>query len=240
MLLMNICKKLKEKSIATEDLLLFLNGYFSKCIPKSSTLHEIFDEINYQKLWDFWNYHLLEEIIQGFLADDSEITTWIETYKQDLKSYKVTTKLFDVIAEADVDSSYVSPSKEEQPVRYNQQYYQPLSLKLKMKFTDHTLNYIDDLWRDCAELYGLPPYVALFDSIHKGCVQIVWFIPSHLAPQIRSTTPVSADFFHKHEITRVELGGECIYQEEEDNCKVYTYVQVNWHLEPECANQIMD
>ena len=216
MLVMNICKKLKEKPIDVEDLLMFLKSFFSaENLPKSSTLHEIFDEIHHQKLWDFWNYYLLEEIVQAVAADDSEIKSWIKTYKQDLKSYKITTKLFDFIAEADSDSSTVSPSKEEQQVKYNQQYYQPLSLKLKMKFTDHALTYIDELWSEYAELHGLPPYVALLDSIHKGCVSIVWLIPSHLAPRIRSTTPLSADFYHKHEITRVQLGEECIYQEEE-------------------------
>ena len=66
--------------------------------------------------------------------------------------------------------------------------------------------------------------MALLDCIHKGCVSIVWLIPSHLAPQIRSTTPLSVDFYRKHEITRVELGEEWIYQEEEEHHKVYMYV----------------
>ena len=229
MLLMNTCRKLKEKPINVEDFVMFLTSYMyftMECISKSSSLHEIFETITRHKLCDYWNYCALEEIVKGFAANDPEMTSWIDTYKQDLKSYKVTTKLIDHIAASDDCIASVSPSEKEQPARYDQQYYQQLSLKLKMKFTDRTLVYIDDLWSEYAELYGLPPYVALLDCIHRGCVSIVWVIPSHLAPQIRSTTPLSADFYRKHEITRVELGEECIYQEEEEPHKVYMYVHM--------------
>ena len=229
MLLMNTCRKLKEKPINVEDFVMFLTSYMyftMECISKSSSIHEIFEAITRHKLWDYWNYCALEEIVKGFAANDPEMTSWIEGYKQDLKSYKVTTKLIDHIATSDDCIASVSPSEEEQPARYDQQYYQKLSLKLKMKFTDQTLVYIDDLWSEYAELYGLPPYVALLDCIHKGCVSIVWLIPSHLAPQIHSTSTPLADFYRKHEITRVELGEECIYQEEEEHHKVHMYVPI--------------
>ena len=222
-LLMNVCRKLREKSINFEDLQTFLTGCFSpgECIPEAFNMNKIFEAITRHKLWDFWNYYALERIVQAVVADDPDISSWIETYKQQLKAYKITTKLIDQIAATNADSDYVSPSEERQPARYDQQYYQKLSLKLKMSFTDHTLDYIDDLWNEYAELYGLPSRVALLDSIHDGCVSIVWLIPSHLAPQIRSTTPHSADFYRKHEITRVELGEEYIYQEKEEHQKVY-------------------
>ena len=221
MLLMNTCRQLREKSINVKDFQMCLTACFSlECITKSCSIHEIFEVITHHKLWDYWNYYPLEKIVQGFAADDSEMISWIETYKRDLKSYKVTTKLIDHIAKSD----YTSPLPPTELARYNPQYYQRLSLKLRIKFTDETLTYIDDLWNEFAELYNLPPYVALLDRIHKGCVLIVWFIPSQLVPQVRSTTPLSADFYRKHEIARVELGEECIYQEEEENRKVYVPV----------------
>ena len=94
-LLKNTCKKLKEKSVDPKELHTFLTSYFSpaECIPNSSDLNEVFDVLNLNKLWDYWNYCPLEEIINGFAADDQEIISWVETYKQDLKSYKVTTTL---------------------------------------------------------------------------------------------------------------------------------------------------
>ena len=83
------------------------------------------------------------------------------------------------------------------------------------------MNYIDQLWNKVAELYGLPPHVAILDSIHEGCVLIVWHIPSHIAPQILNAAPPSDEFYIKHEITRVEYGGEGVYQEGEVNVLSY-------------------
>ena len=216
-LLTNICKKLREKPMDFTELQMFFTSFFSlgECIAKSSNIHETFDMLTRHKLWDYWNYYPLERLVQAFAADDEEIQSWVEAYKQDLRSYKLTTKLIDHIA---ADSSYGSPSEEEQlerPARYDRRYYSKLSIKLKMKFSDHTLHYIEDLWKEFAELYDLPPHTALLDSISKGCVLIIWLVPTHLAPQILLTVPHSDDFYRKHEIMRVEFGGKCIYQEKE-------------------------
>ena len=145
------------------------------------------------------------------MADDTETASWIEDYIQNLKSYKVSTKLFDYISAAELDSTV--DESEEQPARYDKRYYQKLSVKLKMKCSDQTMDYIDDLWDEMSGLYGLPPCVALLDSVRKGCVLIVWYIPSHIAPKILEAPPPSDEFYHKHGITRVEYGGEGIYQE---------------------------
>ena len=202
-----------------QDLQTFLTGCFvpGECIPKTSNMNKIFEAITRHRLWDFWNYDALERIVQAVAADDPEISSWIKTYKQDLKSYKITTKLVDHIAVMNADSDHISSEEERQPARYDQQYYIKLSIKLRMNFTNRTLDYIDDLWKEYAELYGLLPYVTLLDHIHQSSV---WLIPACLVPQIRGTTPVSADFYRKHGIARVELGEECIYQEEEEHHKV--------------------
>lgn len=215
MLLLNTYRKLKEKPIKVEDFQFFLASLFpSECIPKSSSVHELFEAITRQKLWDYWNYYQLEQIVQEFVADDREMISWMKTYQQDLKSFKATTKLIDHIPAARADSEYMSLSAERQPARYDQRYYLSLSIKLKIEFTDHTLLYIDDLWNEFADLYGLPPRVALFDHVRRGCVSIVWCIPSHLTSEICSAKPLSADFCCKHKIMRVEFGEKCIYQEE--------------------------
>ena len=218
-LLMNACKKLKEKQIDFEDFQTFLRSFFppGECIPRSSNMNEIFEAITRHKLWNYWNYHSLKEIVTVFAADDPDILLWIETYRQDLESYMVTTKLIHHIATVGD-----SPLEEKQLATADQRYYKKLSCKLKMKFTDQSLKYIDDLWKEVANLYGLPPYVALLHHIQKGCISIVWLIPSHLAPKILSVrvAPPSVDFYRKHAITRVILGDECIYHEEEERHKV--------------------
>ena len=84
------------------------------------------------------------------------------------------------------------------------------------------MEYIDDLWHEMSGLYDVPRYLILLDSVRKGCVAIVWRIPSGIAPKILEAPPPSDKFYRKHGITRVEYGGECIYQEGE--------VQILCHL----------
>ena len=224
LLLMKACRKLRETPINFEDLQTFLTSCFSpgECIPRSSNINEIFEAITRHKLWDYWNYYPLEGVVQEFVPDDPELTSWIETYRQDLEAYKVMTKLIDHIPMVSESSFTLDEEQLDPATKYDKRYYQTLSFKLKMEFTDHSLKYIDDLWNKFSNLHCLPPRVALFDSICKGCISIVWLIPSHLAPQIRNTTPL-ADFYRKHEITRVELGEECIYQEENHHKVLYVY-----------------
>ena len=214
-LLKNICSKLAGRKINMKELRVFLRTFYPReCIPQSADIHDIFEALSCNKLWDSWNYLPLKKIVEGFAADDKELASLIDTYKQDLKSYKATTKLIDRISVAESDST-VDESEEEEPARYDKKYYRTLSLKLKTKFTDQTMEYIDDLWDEIADLYDLPRYVILLDSIREGCVLIVWRIPSHVAPKILEAPPPSDEFYRKHEITRVEYGGEGIYQEGE-------------------------
>ena len=199
-------------------------GTFSpgKCIPHSGDIHEIFEALSRNKLWDSWNYLPIKKVVEEFAADDKELASLIEAYKQDLKSYKATTKLIDHIAAAESDST-VDESEEEEhdkPARYDKRFYRTLSLKLKTKFTDQTMEYIDKLWKEIADLYVLPRYVILLDSVRKGCVSIVWRIPCHIAPKILNAPPPSEEVYRKYEIMRVEYGGEGIYQEG----KVHVYI----------------
>ena len=123
----------------------------------------------------------------------------------------MTTKLIDAADSVPI----VDRSKEQlaKPARNGKQYYQTLSVKLGAEFTDQTMDYIDNFWKKFAELHNLPPHVAILDSIHEGCVSIVWRIPSHIAPKILDAAPPSDEFYRSHGITRVEYGGEAIYQE---------------------------
>ena len=212
-MLIKVRRKMREKPINAEDLKFFINGIFhGEYIPNSSDINEIFEAVNRHRLWDYWNYYPLENIVLVFAIDDPKLTFLMETYRQDLESYKVTTKIIHHIAAVNA-----MPSEEEdheQPARYDRRYYQTLSLKLNTRVTVRSLKYIDDLWNKFANLYNLPPRVALLDHIHRGCVSVVWYIPSYLAPQIH-LAPLSNAFYRKHEITRVEFDGRCIYQEDE-------------------------
>jgi len=219
-LLKHSCKKLREKNIDMKDVCRFLEGLFppGDCIPDSSSIDDIFKAISHNKLWDYWNYSPLQKIVQEFVGDDQELKAQIETYKKDLASYKASTKLVDYIEAVNsshrgVDLLLEEEEQGQQPAKYDSRYYRKLTAKLETKFTSHTLEYLDDLWKEFSDLYNLPPLVTLLDCVLKNSITIVWLIPSCLAPQIHKAAPCSVDFYLKHRITKVEFDGVCIYQE---------------------------
>ena len=87
-------------------------------------------------------------------------------------------------------------------------------ISFKLEEPDGRLEQVEQLWNEFAHHCGLPLHVARLRSITEGSVLIVWRIPSHIATKILEAPP-SDEFYHKHGITRVEYGGECIYQEGE-------------------------
>lgn len=236
-LLMKSCKKFREKQINIKDFCWFIKNLFppGDFIHKSSSIDDIFSVMSQNKLWDYWNYSLLQDIVQQFVGDDQEVMSWIETYKIDLLHYKATTKLVDYIdsdpSGDDLPSEEGRPEEpEQQPVKYDRRHFHALSFKLEAKFTTHTLQYLDDLWKEFSELYNLSPLVTLLEHVHT--VSIVWLIPPHLADQIlrKAPPPHSVDFYCKHQITRVEFDGVCIYPKTEEYAEVYLLLLPNRNM----------
>jgi len=112
------------------------------------------------------------------VGDDKDMKAQFKTYKEDLASYKATMRLVDYIAVVDSypsgeDSSSEEQVEEQEPAKYDRRYYHKLSVILQTKFTSHTLEYLDDLWKEFADLYNLPPLQTLLDHTIRGDVSYV-------------------------------------------------------------------
>lgn len=123
---------------------------------------------------------MLEKVVREFMGDDQEMMSLIETYKKDLTAYKTTTKLVEYAILSEHQRTHYE---------YDRQYYSELTFKLETMFTDHTLEYIENLWNEFAALYNLPLHVALLQCIHKEPVSVVRFISSQLADIIHDGAP---------------------------------------------------
>ena len=60
---------------------------------------------------------------------------------------------------------------------------------LKMKtggvnITDHSLKYVKDLWESLQNRFLLPGHILVLHKIGKGCLEIMWRIPSELAAYV--------------------------------------------------------
>ena len=221
-LLANVYSTLQQKGIDVREFLLFVVARFppGDCIPHTGDLAEIFEAITRNRLWDFLNYQPLEDIVQHFGGNDEKMKDCMKEYKAHLVGFKACTKILNYLSVVESDSSFdESDSDSDQPNlpkprRYDVRYYRKLSLKLKVKVTDQSLSYIDDIWRSVSEYLMLPPLSVLLDHICKGSLTVVWLIPTGLVPQSLKRIRQGSDFFQQNSIVSVTLDDQCVYNEE--------------------------
>ena len=222
-----VCDRLFKNGVNTEQFWLFVTNQFppGECIPPPpASLTEIFQAITCHGLWDFWHYSPLVHIVKIFGASDPEMEGWVETYQNDLRAYLLVTKLEDYL-ESDFDDTDHPPANH---AKYDPRYYQ--AVKWKTEFTDHSLQYLADVWNMFSCRYLLPdsPQTALLDRVGKGCFSITWLIPSHMIPSLIDKIQSDTDFFRKHCILSVTVGEECVYEEVTDErtlvSSLYTFL----------------
>lgn len=209
-----VCNKLFNLGIDIEQIRCFVKKQFPPgdfIPPPPATLMEIFDAVTYHGMWDYFHYSPLVQIARNFGAGDSEIESWVQTYKEDLKAYSLVAKLEDYI-KADLDIS--DPPKENR-AKYDPHYCHPV--EWKTKFTDNSLQYLAEVWEIFSSHYLVPesPPTALLDCVSKGCYSITWLIPSDMTSLIitRRIDEIGTNFFSEHRISRVTVGNQRVYEE---------------------------
>ena len=212
--------KLQEKTLDIQEFRLFVIARFppGDCIPQSENLGNVFEAITRNGLWDFWNYQLLEDIVHQFGGDDKQMEDWMNKYKADLVGFKICTKIIHYLRVVESDSSF-DESDQDQPTqqklaKYDRKYFRKLSLRLKVKVTDQSLSYIDDIWRSVSEYLLLPPLAAILDCICKGSITVVWLIPIGLVPQLLKQIRQAGDFFQQQNIESVTVDDQCVYDKQ--------------------------
>lgn len=212
-----VCNKLLKNGVDTEEFHLYVINQFppGKCIPQPpANLMEVFKAITHHGLWDYHHYSPLVRIAKRFGAGDTEIDSWVNTYKKDVKAYSIVANLKDYI---DVTAPPAAKT-----AKYDPRYFTPV--EWKTEFVDHSLQYLTEVWEFFSSHYLVPdsPPTALLDSVREGCYSVTWLIPSGLIPQLIKRVKSDATFFQQHRILRVTVRDECIYQHED------TLVSFRW------------
>ena len=213
-----VCTRLSKNGVDIHQFLQYAKsrfhpGYF---IPLSPTnLTEIFDSITDHGMWDYFHCSPLLHVVQTFGAGDPEMKVWVQSYMKDLKSYRSVKKI-EAFIESDNDE--LDASTEPPPARrakYDSRYCCQMEWKTRFG-TDHTLEYLTDVWEMFSLCYLDPdsPQTALLDRIREGCISVTWLIPSYLVPQLTKRAKINTKFFQKHGILKVTVSDQCIYEEE--------------------------
>ena len=218
-----MCERLVKNGANIELVRLFVKNQFP---PFPAGLIEIFGAITHHGLWDYLHYFPLVKIVQRFGAQDLELETYVETYKKDIKSFCLVTKVENVI-DADLYFADIPPAKKakyttdvdeahfppEERAKNNLHYCCPV--EWKTEFIDHSLQYLAEIWEvfSCRYLQPNSPPTALLNHVHEGCFSVTWLVPSYLIPALSKRAKTDTDFFQQHHIVRVTVGEECIYED---------------------------
>ena len=217
-LVRKVTRKLKKRDVDMEDFRLYILNLFppGDIIPDTVSVADIFEAVSCHQLWDYLNYTPIEEIAKEFGGDDIELRGWIDDYKSELAGFKATTKIVDYIKlcsdEQEIADSDQSLRKD--IARYDSRYCRKLTVKLKSRVTEKSLDYIDQFWRSIADHFLLPSLSVLLDSIQEGCVEVTWLVPTLSALQIQANIQDSTQFLAKLEVIRVIMEGEILYDED--------------------------
>ena len=217
-LVRKVRSKLGGKDIDMKDFRLYILNLFppGDIIPDTVSVADIFEAVSRHQLWDYSHCTPIEEISKEFGGDDLELRGWIDDYKSELAGFKATTKIVDYI-KACSDEKEIADSDQslrEDIARYDRRYCYKLTVKLKSRVTEKSLDYIDQFWRSIADHFLLPSLSALLDSIQEGCVEVTWLVPTLSALQIQANIQDSTQFLENLEVIRVIMEDEILYDKE--------------------------
>ena len=214
---------LHRKEISAQDLELFLvtayspdgsnsgHDFAAAVIGSSPTIREIFNAIGKQGLWSYWDFFLLEKLVEQFISDDTALQASIEVYKENLAGFFLATEIKSFL-EA-VKSSPSSESEQLPSPCPDQRLFTKLSSKLDRIVTYRSLEYIRQLWKSLAKNCRLPLHTILQQKVKEGCVSITWMIPFHFMPQLVRGLCESAAFFKEYHILAIAVDGVYLYND---------------------------
>ena len=183
-------------------------------IGSAKTLREVFRALSQFGLWDYLNYYLLRSIIAQFASDDSELNGMMEQYQKDLAGHILTLEIKEYLAATSYKHAIATSESENLDESLSTVQKTNLFNRLSVKYkivTDHTLNYVNDLWRSLANQFALPTPAMILHNIAEGCVCITWLIPANLVAHITRMAQETSNMFAKQHILRVMLKDQCIY-----------------------------
>ena len=213
-LVTNITTNLMKKNIDMGELRLYITTLFppGDFVAYAKSVAEVCEAISHHQLWDFHSFTPVEEIVKKFGGNDPQLTGWIHDYKSEVAGFKAVTKIANYI-EACREEEDIADSEQSimQNIAHDKRYHRKLSIKLKARITEESLNYIDQFWRSIADYFFLPSLPVLLDTIKEGCVEVTWLVPTVPALQIEANMEDSEDFWRNLEVTRVEMDGAILY-----------------------------
>ena len=178
------------------------SDFVDKVLSTAQNLGDVFSVLSRKGMLSYKNCHILRSIIDNYAGDDQELNDEMRNYDEELAGYALVTDMVDVVSQQDVES-------EDDP---DPDLFSVLSFKVGRNVTEHTLQYVKEFWDSLAHRLKLPHSALLFQRVAKGCMEIIWTVPSHLTNFIIRRVQENTEYFREQQVLRVTIANTCIYE----------------------------
>ena len=171
--------------------------FLQSCLMKLETSISIEDLLCRLSMhWDFFNYGLLQHTVNTF--GDASLQQEMEDYVDELKDFRVNTKLCDFIDNW--------PVRGQDPPKAD---FKHVVIKMEKTWEECTLEDIEMFKETLTQKFFLPNFVILLREAEEGCVCLTWYTPSLIAKTfLESLQEIEIEFFETHGIQRVNVSGQ--------------------------------
>ena len=193
-------------------------NFFKQCFKATSDMVDFWGELN--GFWDFYNFELLQHIIQTMfddiddsLLEENERETFIEkigslrsdmeTYEKEITDFSSKTKVCDFFR----IWPFGMPKPEEARLK---------KVVLKVEKTkiweDYTLLDIKKTSKTVAQAFFLPTYLLLISGVEEGSVSILWYVPPSVARLLeKHVAEVKPGFFIANGFQSISINDVQLY-----------------------------
>ena len=247
MLVTKSLRRLQKRKINVKDVQMFLVTMYSSpnsrdgsevitVIESAKTLDAIFRALGKCGLWDYFNYYLLQNIIEEFASDDDELNHMIKKYQKDLTGYVLALRIqtyLDTYLDANEHSTATSDSEDSADEiitlspQQKRELFKKLTVKVKANVTDHSLGYVNDLWQSLTTQFALPQPAMILHKVAEGCIGITLLIPANLVEHVTRMAQKTSNMFAEKHILRVMLEEQCLYPMETKSSLLDTQLPVH-------------
>ncbi len=151
----------------------YLKDNFDK-LRNAANLQEIFMHLNLY--WDYYNYTLLQVIIDNYGSDD--LKQRMQSYTTDIKQFEKETTVAEFIPHCNAKRDHSLNSDE----------FIKLRSMINKPPSEYTLFEVEELRRTFCQEFNLPRFVLIFFDLEGGSVVLTWLISSefekHLCEEV--------------------------------------------------------
>ncbi len=185
--------------------ILFHGENIASIIRDADTIEKLFQELDDHTMWNYSDTFKLFNLAKHFLHGNKMIMKKIEDYRIDCVAHEKCTKICNWIKEHPEADPLL-----ENPRSYRLQIRKQVILKFFNidKIHKKTLRYFGEILE---QLPGFEMRDLVMDEIRKGCIEVVWYIPTAAAQLLLNNIQKAASTFQDSDISIVYLEGAVIF-----------------------------